>query len=225
MKRTEEEFEYIGKYLSQRLNATEKADFEALIATDEQWADDVAQVRLLKQIGERQQLRDQIKKIQAEKLVAWQSATDQSTTKVIPMPVRRFNVWRAVGFSVAASVALLIGFLSLTDVSYAPVSSATERSNSIAIQDPALLRLEEGIALLQKKQPQQAIYAFDAIEAIEDIRPYYKDVATWYEVVALTKLGQKAEAKTLLSQIETNPSFQYAIPRLDLWKVKWRLLF
>jgi hypothetical protein len=181
---------------------------------------------LLKQIAERQRLREQIQRIQAQKFQEWQeSEATPSDTKVIPMPVKRTNFWQIGGLSVAASIALLIGFLSWSEVAYTPMSAVAERSNAPAAQDPILQRLDEGIVLLQNGKPAEAITIFDEVEATPDLRPYYRDAATWYEVVALLKADKKSEAKILLQQIESSADFQYDIPTIDKWKVKWKLLF
>lgn len=181
---------------------------------------------LLRQIAERQRLREQIQRIQAQKIQEWQAdEAPSSDTKIIRMPVKRTNFWQLGGASVAASVILMVGFLSLSDVAYRPIATTAERSNTITTQDPVLLRLDEGIALLQSNKPLEAIALFDQVEATPDLRPYYRDAATWYEIVALFKIGKKAEAKALLKEIESSPDFQYDIPLLDKWKMKWKLLW
>ena len=225
MKRTEEELERINKYLNRQLGVDENTLFESELSTDAQLAADVEQLRLLAQVAQRQQLREQIKRIQSEKLAEWQQEDTDSTTKIVPMPVKRANFWQMGGWASAASVALLIGYFSLADVSYEPVSMAVERSNTPSAQDPILAQLDQGIKLLKENKPTEAITAFDEVEAAPNTRAYYRDTATWYETVALLKAGKKIEAKTLLQQIESSPDFQYAIPTLDKWKVKWKLLF
>ncbi|MFN8347573.1 MAG: hypothetical protein U0X91_21395 [Spirosomataceae bacterium] len=225
MKRTEEELERISQYLNRQLGVDENTLFESELSTDAQLAADVEQLRLLKQAAERQQLREQIKRIQSEKLTEWQQDDTDSTTKIVPMPVKRTNFWQMGGWASAASVALLVGYFSLAEVSYEPVSMAVERSNTPSAQDTILEQLDQGIKLLKDNKPTEAITIFDQVEGAANIRAYYRDAATWYETVALLKAGKKAEAKALLRQIEYSPDFQYDIPTLDQWKVKWKLLF
>lgn len=117
MKRTEEELERINKYLNRQLGVDENTLFESELSTDAELAADVEQLRLLAQVAQRQQLREQIKRIQSEKLTEWQQDDTDSTAKIIPMPVKRTNFWQTGGWASAASVALLIGYFSLTDVS------------------------------------------------------------------------------------------------------------
>ena len=225
MKRTEEELERISQYLNRQLNVDENTLFESELSTDAQLAADVEQLRLLAQVAQRQQLREQIKRIQSEKLVEWQQEDTDSTTKVVPMPVKRTHFWQMGGWASAASVALLVGYFSLADVGYEPVSMAVERSNTPSVQDPILAQLDQGIKLLKDNKPAEAITIFDQVEGAANIRVYYRDAATWYETVALLKTGKKAEAKALLQQIESSADFQSDIPMLDKWKVKWKLLF
>lgn len=225
MKRTEEELERISQYLNRQLGVDENTLFESELSTDAQLAADVEQLRLLAQVAQRQQLREQIKRIQFEKLAEWQQEDTDSTTKILPMPVKRTNFWQMGGWASAASVVLLIGYFSLADVSYEPVSMAVERSNTPSVQDPILAQLDQGIKLLKDNKPAEAITIFDQVEGADNIRVYYRDAATWYETVALLKTGKKAEAKALLQQIESSADFQYDIPMLDKWKVKWKLLF
>lgn len=225
MKRTEEELERIGKYLNRQLGVEQNTLFEAELNSDAELAEDVEQLRLLTQVAQRQQLREQIKRIQAEKLTEWHREDTDSTARIVPIPVKRFDFWKTGGLASAASVALLIGYFSLSDVSYEPVSMAVERSNTPAAQDPILTQLDQGIKLLSENKPAEAIAAFDAVEAAPNIRAYYRDAATWYETVALLKAGKQEEAKALLQEIEASPDFRYDIPTLDKWKVKWKLLF
>lgn len=225
MKRTEEELERISQYLNRQLGVDENTLFESELSTDAQLAADVEQLRLLAQVAQRQQLREQIKRIQSEKLTEWQQEDTSSTTKIVPMPVKRFDFWKTGGLAAAASVVLLVGYFSLADVSYEPVSMAVERSNTPSAQDPTLAQLDQGIKLLKDNKPAEAITIFDQVEGAANIRAYYRDAATWYETVALLKAGKKVEAKALLQQIESSPDFQYDIPMLDKWKVKWKLLF
>lgn len=225
MKRTEEELERISRYLNKQLSVDENTRFEAELNTDAQLATDVEQLRLLKQVAERQQLREQIQRIQSKKLAEWQQEDTDSTTKIVPMPVKRTNFGQMGGWASAASMVLLIGYFSLAEVSYEPVSMAVERSNTPSTQDPTLVLLDQGIELLKNNKPDAAIRAFDAVEAAPNTRAYYRDAATWYEAVALFKAGKKLEAKELLKQIESSPDFQYDVPTLDRWKMKWKLLF
>ncbi|MFN8354154.1 MAG: hypothetical protein U0Y10_06910 [Spirosomataceae bacterium] len=180
------------------------------------------QLDLLKVIAQRHRLREQIQKIQASKLNEWKAEEEDNA---VVFTLQKNNRWRTFSWSAAASVVATIGYLSIAELSYIPMTASSDRSNTIINQDITLQNLDEGIQLLKNDKPTEAIVLFNKIEATEGIRPYYGDAATWYEVVALLKANRKSEAKVLLMAIEANPNFQFEIPTLDKWKVKWRLLF
>lgn len=221
MTRTDEELDYIARYLNRQLNSKQQQVFETRLTTDAEWALDVDTLGQVRSLTERQQVREQIRRIQTRKLAEWQTETPDTRSSG-----RRFlGRWAILSWAAAASVALVAGFLFLSDVRYERLAETAERSSIPVAPDPVLRRLNEGIALLEADQAPKALVALQEVGAVRDLRPFYRDAASWYEVVALLKANRMPEARRLLNQIETSPDFRYPISRLDHWKVKCRLLF
>ena len=224
MKRTEAEIQLISSYLLSQLTEEQKRAFEERIASDSILQEDVTKLKLLAQVTERQLLREKIQQIQAAKFAEWANEETTIAVKVIPLRNRWLFTRQLSAITSVASIAIVMGYLSFSDVTYEPMAFS-ERSNNHVMNDPVLEKLNKAVSLVQHGKSLEATLVFDQIEEIPNIHPYYRDVATWYEVVALQKTGKNQQAKDLLEQIESNPKFQFNIPTIDKWKVKWKLLF
>lgn len=224
MKRTEAEIQLISSYLLSQLTEEQKRAFEERIASDSILQEDVTKLKLLAQVTERQLLREKIQQIQAAKFAEWANEETTIAVKVIPLRNRWLFTRQLSAITSVASIAIVMGYLSFSDVTYEPMAFS-ERSNNHVMNDPVLEKLNKAVSLVQHGKSLEATLFFDQIEEIPNLHPYYRDVATWYEVVALQKTGKNQQAKDLLEQIESNPKFQFNIPTIDKWKVKWKLLF
>ena len=224
MKRTEAEIQLISSYLLSQLTEEQKRAFEERIASDSILQEDVTKLKLLAQVTERQLLREKIQQIQVAKFAEWANEETTIAVKVIPLRNRWLFTRQLSAITSVASIAIVMGYLSFSDVTYEPMAFS-ERSNNHVMNDPVLEKLNKAVSLVQHGKSLEATLVFDQIEEIPNIHPYYRDVATWYEVVALQKTGKNQQAKDLLEQIESNPKFQFNIPTIDKWKVKWKLLF
>lgn len=227
MKRTEAEIQLISSYLLDKLTEEQKIAFEERIASDSILQEDVTKLKLLAQVTERQLLREKIQQIQVAKFAEWANEETEETTttvKVIPLRNRSLFTRKLSAVTSVASIAFVISYLSFSDVTYEPMAFS-ERSNNHVMNDPVLEKLNKAVSLVQHGNSHEATLLFDQIERLPNIHPYYRDAAAWYEVVALQKTGKNQQAKNLLEQIESNPRFQFNIPTIDKWKVKWKLLF
>jgi hypothetical protein len=215
----------IQQYLSQQMTEEERADFTQKIEGDSLLKDDVDKLSLLKNIAERQRLRDEIKSIHQQKMTEWNDSVEIS-------PVKKLNYWKiSGGFAVAASVAMVC-FLTFSDVNYKPISSETERGN-IENQDLVLKKFDESIRELEtgnkkgwheKNVYQNSYETFKKVKAEKNLRPYYKDAADWYSVVALVKSEEYQKADELLKNIESKTDYKFGINTVDKWKMKWKIL-
>lgn len=209
----------IQQFLSQQMSDEERTNFTQKIEADSLLKDDVEKLGLLKSIAERQRLRDEIKSIHQQKMAEWNDSEDIS-------PVRKLNLWKITGsFSVAASVAIAC-FLTFSDVKYEPISSETERG-SIENQDVVLRKFDEAIKKLETGDVKSSYLLYEdfkAIKAQENLRPYYKDAADWYSVVALVKSEEYQKADELLKNIESRTDYKFGINKVDRWKMKSKIL-
>ena len=71
MKRNENELDLIKRYINQELNDQENTLFEQQITNDATLQDDIEKIKLLQKITARHQLRENIRKIQSEKIEQW----------------------------------------------------------------------------------------------------------------------------------------------------------
>ncbi len=209
----------IQQYLSQQMSEEERANFTQKIEGDSLLKDDVEKLSLLKSIAERQRLREEIKSIHQQKMAEWGEPVEI-------LLVKKLNFWKITGgFSVAASVAMVC-FLNFNDVKYEPISSETERGN-IENQDVVLKKFDETITKLENgdvKNSYLLYESFKAIKAQTNLRPYYKDAADWYSVVALVKSEEYQKADELLKNIESRNDYKFKISTVDKWKTKWKIL-
>jgi hypothetical protein len=219
MNNNPEILDQIQQYLSQKMTEEERADFTQKIEGDSLLKDDVEKLSLLKNIAERQRLRDEIKSIHQQKMAEWNDSEEI-------LPVRKLNFWKVTGgFAVAASVAMVC-FLTFSDVNYKPISSETERGN-IENQDLVLKKLDEAITKLENGDVKSAFLLYEdfkKIKAEKNLRPYYKDAADWYSVVALVKSEEYQKADELLKNIESRTDYKFGISTVDKWKMKWKIL-
>jgi hypothetical protein len=209
----------IQQYLSQQMSEEERADFTQKIEGDSLLKDDVEKLSLLKNIAERQRLRDEIKSIHHQKMAEWNDSVEV-------LPIKKLNFWKiSGGFAVAASVAMTC-FLTFSDVNYEPISSETERGN-IENQDLVLKKFDETIKELENGDVKNSVLLYEdfkKIKAEENLRPYYKDAADWYSVVALVKSEEYQKADELLKNIESKTDYKFGISTVDKWKMKWKIL-
>ncbi len=219
MNNNPEILDQIQQYLSQQMSEEERADFTKKIEGDSLLKDDVEKLSLLKSIAERQRLRDEIKNIHQQKMAEWSDSEEN-------LPVKRFNLWKITGgFAMAASVAMVC-FLTFSDVQYEPISSETERGN-IENQDVVLKKFDETISKLENGDTKTSFLLYEdfaKIKAEQNLRPYYKDAADWYSVVALVKSKEYQKADELLKNIESRTDFKFGISTVDKWKMKWKIL-
>jgi hypothetical protein len=219
MNNNPEILDQIQQYLSQQMSEKESADFTQKIKDDSLLKDDVEQLTLLKNLAERQRLRDEIKSIHQQKMTEW---SDSEET----LPIKKLNYWKITGgFAVAASVAMVC-FLTFSDVNYKPISSETERGN-IENQDLVLKKLDENIKELENGDVKNSLLLYEdftKIKAEKNLRPYYKDAADWYSVVALVKSEDYQKADELLKNIESRTDYKFGISTVDKWKMKWKIL-
>jgi hypothetical protein len=219
MNNNPEILDQIQQYLSQQMSEEERADFTQKIEEDSLLKDDVEQLTLLKNIAERQRLRDEIKSIHQQKMTEWNDSEGV-------LPVKKLNYWQITGgFAVAASVAMVC-FLTFSDVNYKPISSETERGN-FENQDLVLKKFDENIKKLENGEVKNSVLLYEdfkKIKAENNLRQYYKDAADWYSVVALVKSGEYQKANELLKNIESKTDYKFGISSVDKWKMKWKIL-
>jgi hypothetical protein len=219
MNNNPEILDQIQQYLNQQMSEEERIDFMQKIESDSLLKDDVEKLTLLKNIAERQRLRDEIKSIHQQKMAEWSDSEEI-------LPIKKLNFWKITGgFAVAASVAMAC-FLTFSDVNYKSISSETERGN-IENQDLVLKKFDETIKAIENGDVKNSLNSYETltkIKARENLRPYYKDAADWYSVVALVKSEEYQKADELLKNIESRTDYKFGISTLDKWKMKWKIL-
>ena len=219
MNNNPEILDQIQQYLSQQMSEEERTDFNQKVDRDLSLKEDVEKLSLLKNIAERQRLRDEMKTIHQQKMAEWDEPVEI-------LPVKKLDFWKITGgFSVAASVAMVC-FLTFSDVKYEPISSETERGN-VENQDVVLRKFDENIKNLENGDVKSSYLLYEdfvKIKTLPNLRPYYKDAADWYSVVALVKSEEYQKADELLKNIESRTDYKFGISTVDKWKMKWKIL-
>lgn len=126
MKRTEAEIQLISSYLLSQLTEEQKRAFEERIASDSILQEDVTKLKLLAQVTERQLLREKIQQIQVAKFAEWANEETTIAVKVIPLRNRWLFTRQLSAITSVASIAIVMGYLSFSDVTYEPMAFQNE---------------------------------------------------------------------------------------------------
>ncbi len=226
--------ERIDRYLSGAMEAAEKAQFEAELATDTQLAKDLVVHRdmgqFLQQQTNRKALQEQLKAVGQD---YFQPA--QSPPKVVSLSRRRMLA--LAGIAAAAAVILLILWpfwqsptlyeqfavhppLSLAEKS-AGVTDWSQTEKAFAAGDYAtaetqltqylaahpddrLARIYLGICKTERNKTEEARPLFTGFE---DADPALRDFATWCLALNYLKAGDNAACMAILNSIKPDSSF------------------
>ena len=199
----------IADYLNQKLGTKEQADFENEIQTNPTMKEDLEKLRLLRQIAERNRILEQAKTIHTQQI----EALKKPKGGIISLA-------KIATLAAAASVIFMI-YLGNSDVNYLEISLVERGDGNVKT---ALNNFENGVNLLKDNKNQAAISEFENVLKNQDIEEYYRDASQWYEAVALAKIGEDEQAKSILNSIENNKNFKYQISFWDKIRIKIRLL-
>jgi tetratricopeptide (TPR) repeat protein len=231
-----EESEWIEAYLNDRLNSSEKAEFEAKLALNPELREEVELRRLMFDVIDEYNLRAEIAAVHAEKMgePEWAQAEwadedellqDSPEPLIIPLPVHRPPAkpvwWRRAAAIAAAAGGLWMGYLAFDPIT--PHESATHITRGG--QQPSSFcytNYYTGKAYLNSRQPEKAIPCLEQVMNCE-IRPYFKDASKWFLAVAYLQSGQTKRAEQIYDEIKQSPDFQYPIGAVDRWKMDWQL--
>ena len=205
----ENNIDIIADYLNEHLGTKERADFETELLTNPTMKEDLEKLRLLRQIAERNRILEQVKTVHTQQI----EALKKPKTGIISLA-------KIATLAAAASVVFMI-YLGNSDVNYLKISSVERGDGNVKT---ALVNFENGINLLKDNKNQAAISEFENVLKNQDIEEYYRDASQWYEAVALAKIGEDEQAKTILNSIENNKNFKYQILFWDKIRLKIRLL-
>jgi hypothetical protein len=215
---TDSELQILEDYVFDRLSESQKLEVDLKLQTNVDWHAAYQKILVLKEASQRQILRDQIGILQKRKLEEWNSERPSKGR------ILRWPKYLATGM--AAGVACFL-YLNWSSVSFPQELDMNERGRESSMQSDDLqniTRFKEGQMLMKAKNFEMAQQAFYDIEKNTKVSLYYRDMALWLQVVALSEYDE-VSARKLLTQIESNSEFSYKIPYLDLMKIKTRLLF
>jgi hypothetical protein len=212
------ELQILEDYVFDRLSESQKLEVDLKLQTNVDWHAAYQKILVLKEASQRQILRDQIGILQKRKLEEWNSQRP-SIGRILRWP-------KYLATGMAAGVACFL-YLNWSSVSFPQELDMNERGRESSMQSDDLqniTRFKEGQMLMKAKNFKMAQQAFYDIEKNTKVSLYYRDMALWLQVVALSEYDEFS-ARKLLTQIESNSEFSYKIPYLDLMKIKTRLLF
>ena len=205
----ENNIDIIADYLNEHLGTKELADFETELLTNPTMKEDLGKLRLLRQIAGRNRILEQAKTVHTQQI----EVLKKPKTGII-------SLVKIATLAAAASVVFMI-YLGNSEVNYLEISSVERGDGNVKT---ALINFENGINLLKDNKNQAAISEFENVLKNQDIEEYYRDASQWYEAVALAKIGEDEQAKTILNSIENNKNFKYQILFWDKIRLKIRLL-
>jgi hypothetical protein len=204
---TENYIDLIADYLNEKLDLSQRADFEKELLLNESLQKETEKLGLLKKIAERNRILEEAKIIHNREL------------NTLKTPVKVFSWAKIASFTAAASVMLML-YLGNSDVDYIEVS-AVERGGDTT--QSFITNFEKGVSFLKENKNKEAISEFDSLINNQNIEEYFQDASKWYKVVALAEMDNDIEAQKLLNVIESDNSFKFKISFLDKLKVKLRL--
>ena len=182
----EENIDLIERYLDQKLNEKERADFEARLASDADFASDFEKHETTHKLLDfmiSENLRSQLKSLESE------------DTKVVPMISRS----RRLSFvAIAATVAILVGaffFLRPGNMSSQQLAMEyyeTPAFNMRGVDDAMPSGLSEGLKALQSGNFAEAITILESVDASDN----YYTTSRYYLGHAYYGAGNYANAMT-----------------------------
>jgi hypothetical protein len=212
-------------YLANRLEGTDIIFIEAKIDNVPVVKAEYEKLVLLKNTIQRQQTRDKIQAIHAQKMAAWKGEDSENEGgRIVALYPKKNNLstfFKIGGFAAAACAVFMI-YLSVSPISTPDATNLSERGNSTELD--SLQKLEFGYYLqgqkaLSEGKNQDAIVMFKKVMEAKNIRPYYKDASLWFSAVANSKMGNDAKVNEILKQIDSQVDFKYEISRMDRWKI------
>jgi hypothetical protein len=215
-------------YLANRLSGSDIVSIEAEINNIPAVKAEYEKLLLLKNTIQRQQTRDKIKAIHAQKMAEWKDEdSENEERKIISLQPKKNNIstFFKIGGMVAAACAVFMIYLSVSPISMPDATNLSERGNSSELD--SLQKLEFGYYLqgqkaLSEGKNEEAIVLFQKVMEAKNIRPYYKDAALWFSAVANSELGNDAKVNEILKQIDSRNDFRYEISRMDRLKIWWK---
>lgn len=215
-------------YLANRLSNNDTIYIEAQINNIPIVKVEYDRMLLLKNTIQRQQTRDKIRAIHAEKMVEWKGENSENEGgRVTSLQPKKNNISRIfkIGGMAAAACAVFMIYLSVSPISTPDATNLSERGNSTELD--SLQKLEFGYYLqgqkaLSEDKNQEAIVMFQKVMEAKNIRPYYKDASLWFSAVANAELGNEVKVNEILKQIDSRSDFKYEISKVDRLKMWWK---
>lgn len=220
--------QFIEDYLANHLSDTDIIYIEAQIDNIPAVKAEYEKMLLLKNTIQRQQTRDTIKAIHAQKMAEWKEENSENEGgRIIKFQPKRnyFSSIFKIGGIAAAACAVFMIYLSVSPISTPDATNLSERGNSTELD--SLQKLDfwyylQGQKALSEGKNQEAIVLFQKVMEAENIRPYYKDAALWFSAVANSAMGNETKAKEILKQIDNREDFKYDISKMDRLKMWWK---
>ncbi len=215
-------------YLANRLTGMDITFIEAQIDNIPAVKTEYEKLLLLKNTIQRQQTRDKIKAIHAQKMAEWKGEDSENEGgKIIKLQPQKSNVsnFFKIGGMAAAACAVFMIYLSVSPISTSDPTNLSERGNSTELDSLQKLEFEyylQGQKALSDGKNQEAIVMFQKVMEAQNIRPYYKDASLWFSAVANSEMGNEAKVNEILKQIDSKGDFRYEISRIDRLKIWWK---
>lgn len=217
-----EEWEWIERYWSGQLSATEQAFFEQMMQEDDRLA---------------QEANDLHFGVLAVNEARIEANARQTLSRLQQAGRRRRQGLIWWGTAAGALAAACVAFVCY--LAYAPVALPLRESDPGVLRDfwgqyradstdQLSLRQKqtfdlffEGQAYLAEGQPRRAAKRFERVLTVREIRPYFREAAQWHLVICYLKTARPDKARELYNQL--GQTEDYEMSRLERWKVWWHL--
>ncbi|UBM58198.1 hypothetical protein LAG90_15435 [Marinilongibacter aquaticus] len=218
-----DETELLENYLFGRLAEDKRADLESRLDTESELATQLEDLRRLRAVAQRFDLRQRIKAVQAEKLREW----SEPAVKIHRSKGKLLKLWpQLVGSAIAASVIFTL-YMGQADFQLPDTVSLKMRGttdNDELAQSLAFQQYLHAQEALLNGQFETAAENFDHVKDSPEIRRYYKDASLWFEAVATSEFDEE-KSEALLQEIESRTDFEYPLSWVEKMKLKVRLWF
>lgn len=211
----DKDLELLDQYLRAELSDEDNMLVENRLSTDLAFKSLFQNLQNLAEASNKYELREKIKAIQEEKIHEWRK---------LEKPKTKFTILK---WSSVAAAACLAGVLYLTNADFTTPSviNLQERGNSAQSNDEAIyVEFLEANKLLEAKKYSEAAKLFSQVAKNKDYATYYREMSSWYEIVAISNVDED-KAKELLLKFENKPLSKYEVPELEKLKMRLRLLF
>ncbi|GAB3926028.1 anti-sigma factor family protein [Larkinella terrae] len=208
------EMDQIEAYLAGRLAPAERQQVEEKIQSDSGFSKKVESMRQVTQLLRRADIQQRTQ------------VTLQNLYRQRRQRSRRLTYWYGSGLTTLAACLAFAFYLAFTDV-HLPVieddllivRGREMEERALTSEQSAYGSLLAGQQALKQGNYLKATNYLEKTLRFTDLRPYYREAAQWYLVLAYLYSDQPRRAEGYYQQLQTTDQPQYVVNSIDRWKV------